>query len=571
MQISRKRIEQILKEEISSKHQRYTNVIYTAAALGKLGDLRRGKVTDYILLIREYLESTEIKSNFSSLDAASNFVRVYRRGDPDLASETYETLKKTIEDIKGHPENRSTGRVLCACVHLMATMYIVMDILKESEGVAPVTETKTVQEQEVLDAYMEGYKKAQEETDVACDENLAPVKDSDDKKAPDASEDIDAKIEEMLNDPHILGIYKYLNRYTRVGGERLAKSEGVAQRDEKYATFLNLVKQSEKHCTKIRTPEECEVKTKPKRTINKRIKKELVKILDPIYSRWEKVADLTRDPELKKAMDYIERAALMENVQTPDIKMLEKVLKDFYPYAKQHLGFNKPVSVDLKSDQANAEELLGKTAYYDPENYSITLFITGRHPKDIMRSLSHELVHHTQNCRGDLQGSNIGEQGYAQKDEHLREMEREAYEQGNMIFRDWEDSIKYGGETMLSNEEKLKEAIRNAITSVLAEEEPQEEEQEDINPSDPTERGALEEAEEESELEEGGTASRRENEPKGEERRTKTSSAMREEQEQEEEVVEEQEEEVVEEQEEEELDEWYQGTLYERLVRKWTK
>jgi hypothetical protein len=33
-------------------------------------------------------------------------------------------------------------------------------------------------------------------------------------------------------------------------------------------------------------------------------------------------------------------------------------------------------------------------------------------------------------------------QGYAQNDEHLREMEREAYEKGNLCFRDWEDGIK---------------------------------------------------------------------------------------------------------------------------------
>ena len=33
---------------------------------------------------------------------------------------------------------------------------------------------------------------------------------------------------------------------------------------------------------------------------------------------------------------------------------------------------------------------------------------------------------------------------YAQKDPHLREMEREAYEKGNLIFRDFEDLIKTG-------------------------------------------------------------------------------------------------------------------------------
>ena len=33
-------------------------------------------------------------------------------------------------------------------------------------------------------------------------------------------------------------------------------------------------------------------------------------------------------------------------------------------------------------------------------------------------------------------------EGYAQEDGHLREMEREAYETGNLIFRDWEDNYK---------------------------------------------------------------------------------------------------------------------------------
>ena len=33
-------------------------------------------------------------------------------------------------------------------------------------------------------------------------------------------------------------------------------------------------------------------------------------------------------------------------------------------------------------------------------------------------------------------------QGYAQKDKHMREMEREAYEKGNMCFRDYEDGLK---------------------------------------------------------------------------------------------------------------------------------
>jgi hypothetical protein len=106
------------------------------------------------------------------------------------------------------------------------------------------------------------------------------------------------------------------------------------------------------------------------------------------------------------------------------------------------MGFIKPPELFFKNDAINAKDPLGKTAFYNPENMSITLYITNRHPKDVMRSLSHELVHHTQNCQGKL--DSVGEmgEGYAQNNEHLREMEREAYEIGNMCFRDWEDSLK---------------------------------------------------------------------------------------------------------------------------------
>ena len=54
-------------------------------------------------------------------------------------------------------------------------------------------------------------------------------------------------------------------------------------------------------------------------------------------------------------------------------------------------------------------------------------------------------MHHHQNCRGDFDGDITTNEGYAQNDEHLREMEREAYECGNMIFRDWEDNLKSKG------------------------------------------------------------------------------------------------------------------------------
>jgi hypothetical protein len=124
------------------------------------------------------------------------------------------------------------------------------------------------------------------------------------------------------------------------------------------------------------------------------------------------------------------------------IDILSPLVKQFLPFAKERMGFERPPRLFLRKDAPNAQNPLGKTAFYDPEAESITLYVTDRHPKDIMRSLSHELVHHKQNCAGEFEHAGEMGEGYAQNDEHMREMEREAYETGNMCFRDWEDSIK---------------------------------------------------------------------------------------------------------------------------------
>jgi len=82
--------------------------------------------------------------------------------------------------------------------------------------------------------------------------------------------------------------------------------------------------------------------------------------------------------------------------------------------------------------------MLGKTAYYNPNNKSITLYTLNRHPKDILRSYAHEMIHHKQNLEGrltNIEGHNINE------DDYLKEIELEAYKEGNgEMFRGWENS-----------------------------------------------------------------------------------------------------------------------------------
>ena len=124
------------------------------------------------------------------------------------------------------------------------------------------------------------------------------------------------------------------------------------------------------------------------------------------------------------------------------IDTLKPLIKQFLPFAQERMGFQHPPRLFLRQDSENAANPLGKTAYYDPEASSITLYITNRHPKDIMRSLSHELVHHAQNCNGELENAGEMGEGYAQNNPHMREIERFAYEKGNLCFRDWEDSLK---------------------------------------------------------------------------------------------------------------------------------
>ncbi len=146
-----------------------------------------------------------------------------------------------------------------------------------------------------------------------------------------------------------------------------------------------------------------------------------------------------------------------------DLTSLHELLKSFLPFAKNRMGFDKPPTIYFQSDDANAKRLLGKTAHYDPTAMTVTVYVTGRHPKDVLRSLSHELVHHTQNCRGEFAKLPQTSPGYAQNDGHLRLMEEEAYTEGNMCMRDWEDGVKGG---RIKVKLSLKES-KNNILSLL--------------------------------------------------------------------------------------------------------
>jgi hypothetical protein len=139
------------------------------------------------------------------------------------------------------------------------------------------------------------------------------------------------------------------------------------------------------------------------------------------------------DPQSGKAAPYGSGYKPLEEQLAPYIVDLTKHM------FKQGLTIDPAPEIEFVEDEDNAKNPLGKTAYYDPTNRVIVLYTTGRHPKDILRSFAHEMIHHCQNLEGrlgNIHTTNVNE------DDFLKALEREAYERGNMAFRSWENSLR---------------------------------------------------------------------------------------------------------------------------------
>lgn len=151
--------------------------------------------------------------------------------------------------------------------------------------------------------------------------------------------------------------------------------------------------------------------------------------------------------KLKSSMD--DRFVVMFQVDriTVQIKDEAEISYDYTPYMasilehmidKGHKITPLP-EIRLKNNLDEASNPLGKTAHYTPETGELDIYILGRHPKDVLRSFTHEMIHHTQKLEGRLgkvstTNTNISES--------LQKLEEEAYLKGNMLFRTWEDKLK---------------------------------------------------------------------------------------------------------------------------------
>lgn len=128
---------------------------------------------------------------------------------------------------------------------------------------------------------------------------------------------------------------------------------------------------------------------------------------------------------------------LKEDKRAPELKDYITSLLEYMLDQKMNIA---PLpEVKLRKDDLAANNFFGKTAYYDPTNKEIVLYVKGRHNKDIVRSFSHEMIHHMQNIENRLH--NVQTQN-TNEDDKLLELEKEAYLKGNITFRNWEDSLK---------------------------------------------------------------------------------------------------------------------------------
>jgi hypothetical protein len=146
-----------------------------------------------------------------------------------------------------------------------------------------------------------------------------------------------------------------------------------------------------------------------------------------------------------------------------DLGDLEQHIQGMYKHFDDQIGFSRPPTLFLDSDPSNAPNTLGKTAYYDPQTFEIHVYTDGRHPKDMLRSIAHELIHHQQNLEGRLDVGGYHGEGYYLQNEALKELEQEAMLEGNHYLREYEDTLKTQEKQMSLKEWKNKELFENLM------------------------------------------------------------------------------------------------------------
>ena len=124
---------------------------------------------------------------------------------------------------------------------------------------------------------------------------------------------------------------------------------------------------------------------------------------------------------------------------------------DYKPYLKSLSAYMvkngytvKPLPKVILDNKDQGDDVFVYTGYFDPEKKGIRLFVNKRHPKDVLRTFAHELIHWKQDKDGV-----IAKSGYKgdkiTEDENLIGLEKEAFLKGNIAFRSWTEIEKKKG------------------------------------------------------------------------------------------------------------------------------
>ena len=255
-------------------------------------------------------------------------------------------------------------------------------------------------------------------------------------------------------------------------GEKLDTPGGISEADPKKGTGKKPKGSGRRLYTDEDPSDTVKVKFSTKQDIIDTLSKESFKsksharqsqIINLIHQRVRAAYERAKDPEvksrLKNALEYAEQRKEASKEKTERLRtQKENVAPNHSGKSSPYGSGYKPLLLEISKfminqgmeiqplpkvqfiddDTDNAQNILGTTAYYDPQSKTIVLYTLDRHPKDILRSFCHEMVHHEQNMKGTL--GNIRTQNTTE-DSHLDEIEREAYERGNIMFRNWTDSL----------------------------------------------------------------------------------------------------------------------------------
>jgi len=153
-----------------------------------------------------------------------------------------------------------------------------------------------------------------------------------------------------------------------------------------------------------------------------------------------------------------------------DLNDRKSLMENLLNYLINEWNIDKPFIINFVDDKLNEQNNLAKTGHYNTNTSDIFIYTSGRHFKDVLRTIAHEVYHHKQFCEGKFDELNESE---LDQESIYDDIEEDAYRFGNKTFRIWEDKYKTGAfDNMLSDktlEEIKKELVEKIAKEIISE------------------------------------------------------------------------------------------------------